>query len=139
MFVNKKPLVFLACLMVILGLAGLTVAAEWPAGLAEEKIINDPVYEGQHKKGPVKFPHKKHFVEKNVQCDQCHHDFQDGKNVWQPADPVKTCGSCHKYEETEGKMFKMKMGTAFHNLCRTCHTKNGKGPKNCDQCHQPKS
>ena len=139
MFGRKKTLAVLACFWAVLVLVGLTMAAEWPADVPEEKLINDPVFEGQHKKGPVKFPHKEHFVEKNVQCDQCHHDFKDGKNVWQPTDPVKTCSSCHKYDETEGKMYKLKMGTAFHNLCRKCHADNGKGPKNCDGCHQPKA
>ena len=139
MFGKKIPWGALACILVILGLAGLTMAAEWPAGVPEVKIINDPVYEGHHLKGPVKFPHKEHFVVRNIQCNQCHHVFQDGKNIWQPTDPVKPCSSCHQYDKTEGKMYKMKMGTVFHNLCRNCHNKNGKGPRKCDECHQPKA
>ena len=128
-------LVISAAFLGVTGIAGLIIAAEWPEDLAPEIVISDPVYKGKHKKGPVKLPHKKHIVENELECQACHHDYQDGENVWQSTDPVKKCSECHPYEKNKGKLFKMKMGTAYHNKCRKCHKQNKKGPTECKGCH----
>lgn len=128
----------LAALVVFCGvvfMAGFLTAAEAP----DEVTINDPAFGGQNKKGPVKLNHKKHVEDYGVSCTECHHDYQDGKNVWKEGDPVKTCGECHPMEESQGKLYKLKAGTAFHNNCRECHKAQDKGPyKKCNDCHAEK-
>jgi hypothetical protein len=89
------------------------------------------------KQGPVTFNHAAH---KESKCTQCHHEFQDGKNVWQEGQDVKKCGACHKLAE-EGKMLKLEK--AAHNQCLECHKKlkaeNKKtGPVVCAKCHAKK-
>jgi hypothetical protein len=86
------------------------------------------------KKGPVMFPHVKH---KALKCLDCHHEFKDGKNVWQEGQEVKKCQACHK-TEADGKM--VKLDKAFHDLCKKCHEKLKKekkagGPTACKKCH----
>ena len=59
-------LIILTLLMGAACLGGFLEAADWPDGLVVEITINDPVYDGQHRKGPVTFPHRKHYVENGV-------------------------------------------------------------------------
>ncbi|MBM3298850.1 MAG: cytochrome c3 family protein [Deltaproteobacteria bacterium] len=88
-------------------------------------------------KAPVVFAHLKH---KDVKCAQCHHEYKDGKNVWEEGQEVKKCGACHKLEDAD-KVFKLK--TAMHNQCVECHKKMKKekkqtGPTACTKCHPKK-
>ena len=46
--------------------------------------------------GPVEFNHKKHAEDYNIACADCHHVYEDGKNIWKEGDPVQTCDSCHE-------------------------------------------
>jgi len=97
----------------------------------------------EYKKGPVKLSHLKHFAEYNVACIDCHHDYQDGKNVWVPTAPVESCASCHDPEETKGDVKKLQ--TAYHTNCKNCHKEmleEGKSEdapyKKCADCHADK-
>ena len=136
-----KNLAYMAIFSLIMGsiLTPLSArSADWPADVPDKLTINEKVYENDHKKGPVEFPHKKHFVENGLDCVTCHHVYENGKNVWKQGDKVKGCGECHPYDKNDGKKIKMKMGTVFHNLCRKCHQQGKKGPTKCDGCHQKK-
>jgi hypothetical protein len=116
-------------------MAGILVAADVP----EEIVIKDPAYGDDTKKGPVTLTHTKHSKEHGVKCEDCHHVYEDGKNVWKEGDPVKKCSECHPMDKNEGKLFKMKSGTVFHKNCRDCHKELKKGPyKKCDECHAEK-
>ena len=116
--------------------AGLLIAADVP----EEIVINDPVYEGNHKKGPVTFTHAKHSKEHGLKCEECHHKYEGDKNVWKEGDPVEKCSACHPVDKNDGKKLKMASGTVFHKQCRDCHKELKKGPyKKCDECHAEKS
>ncbi len=88
------------------------------------------------KKGPVNFAHTGH---KALKCTDCHHEFKDGKNVWQEGQEVKKCGACHKLE-AEGKVVKLEK--AYHDKCVGCHKQMKKedktkktGPTSCSKCH----
>jgi hypothetical protein len=88
------------------------------------------------KKGPVAFSHEKH---KEAKCVDCHHDFKDGKNVWQEGQEVKKCSACHKLQ-AQDKVVKLEL--AYHDKCAGCHKKmkeeNKKtGPQKaqCNKCH----
>ena len=90
------------------------------------------------KKGPVKFSHLKHNKEYKVSCDECHHLYKDGKNLWKEGDRVDKCIVCHDLVEDKDKTVKLQ--SAFHKNCRDCHTeasKEGKESpdKKCSECH----
>lgn len=91
------------------------------------------------KKGPVNFAHKKHSVDYKVACNECHHVYKAGKNVWKEGDPVPKCSSCHDPEEKEGNVEKLQ--NSFHKNCQGCHKelKGKEAPyKKCNDCHQGK-
>lgn len=97
----------------------------------------------KHKRGPVKLSHLKHSAEYNVACIDCHHDYQDGINMWTPSNPVQSCASCHDPEETKGEVKKLQ--TAYHTNCKNCHRemveaeKSEDAPyKTCSGCHEKK-
>ncbi|MEW6266630.1 MAG: cytochrome c3 family protein [Thermodesulfobacteriota bacterium] len=124
----------LAAFLVAVFAAGLLVAADQPDTV---KIYKTETF-GKHTKGPVEFTHKKHVDEHKVACVECHHDAKyDGKtNNWKEGDPVQKCDECHK-KNKEGKIDKLQ--NAFHNNCRGCHKKQGKGPEaKCNECHAEK-
>lgn len=104
--------------------------------------IYSTAYE-EHKRGPVKLGHLKHFAEYNAACTDCHHDYQDGINIWTPSDPVQSCASCHDPEGTKGEVKKLQ--TAYHTNCKNCHRemveaeKSEDAPyKTCSGCHEEK-
>ena len=118
---------------------GVLTAAEAPKP-PKEILINDKGFK-RIIKGPVKFPHKLH-IDQKLACTECHHNYENGKNVWKEGDPVKPCIDCHNPLKKIGKIPKLQ--NAFHKKCKTCHkhlAKAGKksGPyRKCNQCHQKK-
>ncbi|MBI5417670.1 cytochrome c3 family protein [Candidatus Poribacteria bacterium] len=74
------------------------------------------------KKPVVHFQHKKHFEERKIKCQECHHKNKEGEE--QP------CRECHKKaKDGEKPAYK----DAFHKNCNEdCHKKNKKGPQKCD-------
>ena len=94
------------------------------------------------KKGPVKFTHKKHAEDYKIACEDCHHVYKDGKNVFKQGDPVQKCSACHDPAESKGNVKKLML--AFHKNCQGCHKdleKAGKptGPtRKCNDCHEKK-
>ena len=133
---KKGLLTFIVLAMTVLLFAavGVLTAADVP----EEIIIEGDSYK-KDIKGPVKLSHQKHFAEYGAACDECHHEYQDGKNVWTASDPVKKCSECHDYEEHKGEVKKRQ--TAFHNNCKDCHKDAKKLGKEapttkCNDCHE---
>jgi hypothetical protein len=120
------------------GLIFLAVGALTAADVPDVISIENKGYKSD-KKGPVKLTHKKHSVDYKVKCDECHHVFKDGKNVWKEGDPVQKCSACHDPEEKKAGADKLQ--TAFHKNCQTCHKqlKDKEAPyKKCNDCHQSK-
>ena len=123
--------------------------------------LQDPAYK-EHKKGVVKFEHKKHWDDYSKEypefykngCGECHHD-KDGKPLTElkDGDDVKKCIECHKEpaEAPKGKKAKKKLtkkekikefhAEALHANCRGCHKKFNKkykpkkAPTTCAKCH----
>jgi hypothetical protein len=74
------------------------------------------------KPGPVTFAHAKHGA---VGCRYCHHADDPGKET--------RCSKCHG-AKTAG--LKLDRKEAFHVQCKGCHTREGRGPAKCDECHR---
>jgi hypothetical protein len=115
--------------------AGVLTAADIPDQI---KIENEGYK--RDKKGAVTLSHKKHSVEYNVACTECHHEYDKSKNnVWKEGNPVKKCTECHDPEKKTGNALKLQ--TAYHNNCRACHKESGKKEapyKICNDCHAKK-
>jgi hypothetical protein len=102
----------------------------------------------KHTKGPVTFTHGKHVEDYKIACQECHHVYQNGKNVWKKEMKVEKCEVCHneptvKREHTLPPDLKKKnLKLAFHNNCRACHKKTKKenpetkAPTKCGECHK---
>jgi hypothetical protein len=98
-------------------------------------------------KGAVEFSHQKHNVDYKIACNQCHHKYQDGKNVWKEGEAVDKCSKCHTEMTIEGEkklppdQQKLNLKLAFHNQCQGCHQKmkkenpNTKAAVTCNTCH----
>lgn len=106
----------------------------------------------EYTKSPVTFSHKKHSAEYKVACSECHHKYEDGKNVWNEGDPVQKCQECHTERTIKGEKQlppekqKLNLKLAFHNNCQGCHKKlkmkdrekYADIPTTCAECHPPK-
>lgn len=138
-----KKWVFTIILFAIVGslfiAAGVLIAADAP----DEVIIENDGYK-KDRKGSVTLSHAKHAVEYGAACTDCHHDYEDGKNVWKEGDPVMGCAECH---DPEGKSKDEPRGLryAYHDNCADCHHKaidagNKNAPKKtkCTACHAKK-
>lgn len=105
-------------------------------------LIQNDVYPNR-KMGPVKFTHDVHWEDYGLFCEDCHHDYVDGENVWTEDDEAKPCISCHKPGKPQGNVYKL--STAYHKGCRTCHREMNEGsdeewaPFQCYSCHERKA
>jgi len=124
---------------------GVAVLAAFTLAYAATKMPDKPITIDSKdvftakKQAPVAFDHEKH---KEFKCDQCHHDFKDGKNAWKEGDEVKKCSACHKLEPQDKVV---KLEDAYHNQCAGCHKKlkdekKKAGPPKgqCVKCHPKK-
>jgi len=143
---KKRSLLLTAAMA---GIAALFAATLIYAGTDVQDIIElkDPAY-AKHKKGVVKFTHKKHmddYAQKYPEfyknkCGECHHD-KDNKPLsgLKVGDDVQKCIECHKISAEmpkkdvkamrEKKASKKEIKTkkleyhaeALHYNCRGCH------------------
>lgn len=137
---RRTFLLALAFIGIFMLLAGAYATA---TDVPDEIVIQNEGYK-KDKKGPVHLHHKKHSADYKVACTECHHDYKDGKNVWQEGQPVKKCAECHDPNAKKGNIDKLQ--NAFHKNCKDCHKKvvaadpKIKAPyKKCNECHQKKS
>lgn len=101
-----------------------------------------------HTKGPVIFPHDKHNKEFKIACNECHHIYENGKNVWNEDIKPDKCEKCHneptvkKEKSLPPDLQKKNLKLAFHNKCLACHRKRKaenpelKSPTTCSGCHK---
>jgi hypothetical protein len=139
---SRKVLSLLIAFCFGLVMAGVAMATD----KGPETITMDSKVYPEHKKSLVTFSHQKHNVDYQIACNECHHVYQDGKNVWKEGDEVGKCDSCHagakaptepklsKEEEIKGYHY-----SAIHENCKGCHqaaVKEGKvAPTKCTECH----
>jgi hypothetical protein len=103
-------------------------------------LINNQDYD-KDRKGPVSFPHKAHAKDYNLLCWDCHHEYEDGENIYSPWGTTLLCADCHDPYEKFDEVVKLK--TAYHLSCKTCHEKMkiyGDEPfayRKCNRCHLP--
>jgi hypothetical protein len=127
-------------------LVSLVVVLAWSVTIAEEEsmpediVIRHSVYEPA-RKGPVYFSHLAHHEDYDVACEECHHEYEEGENVWAEGDPVKKCKACHDPVESKGDIKKLRI--AFHNNCKGCHENLFKEDisedapyRSCYDCHE---
>ncbi len=125
--------IVLALVCMLFFVANVIIAADFPNDIT---ISND----GYKKdiKTPVNFSHMIHSTDYGIDCTECHHNYEDGQNVWQNGDPVKKCVECHDPNTNQGNAKKLMM--AFHDNCQKCHKDQNKEGKNapvkCDDCHK---
>jgi hypothetical protein len=139
------------CLSLVL--AGLLVCGVAFIGTAaEEQEVEDVIMIksdlwDKHTKPAVKLTHKKHAEDHGVACKECHHVFEDGKNVWEEGDHVQKCQECHTEPTIRGEkrlpeaQQKLNLKLAFHNNCGGCHktlkreNPDTTAPVTCNECH----
>lgn len=117
-----------------------TLKATEKQSMPDEIVIENEGYKSD-KKGPVTLSHQDHIDNYDVACTECHHEYQDGNNIWKEGEPVKKCVECHSPLKSEDKVKKLQL--AFHKNCKNCHKKLAKegiaeeAPyKKCNDCHQ---
>jgi len=124
------------------------VSALYAADVPDRVEMNSTVYE-THRKPIVTFTHKKHAEDYNIACKDCHHVYEDGKNVWKEGDPVQKCQECHNKDKpspderrsmSDAEKIAQFHYEALHENCQGCHKRvkmEGKptGPISCSQCH----
>lgn len=121
------------------GLIFLTAGASMAVEVPDDVKIENKGYK-KDRKGPVNLSHKAHTEDYAAACTDCHHDYQDGKNVWQESDPVKKCAECHDPQEKQEKAYKLR--NAYHRNCKICHRDKVKAGESedapyrkCTACH----
>lgn len=145
-FNGRQKKVFLAAILTLifcigfglLSVAASSIAATQGQEVPDEIYIENKVYRTD-RKGSVYFSHIEHAEGYVDNCNACHHDYQDGKNVWQEGQPVQKCSVCHDPSKRNGKI--RKLNIAYHKNCKGCHQKLAKqggteAPyRQCTDCH----
>ena len=127
-------LVMIAIFMTV-GVLRATETQEIP----DEIIIDNKGY-NPDRKSPVSFSHGDHAESYDVACAECHHDYENGKNLWKEGDPVNRCIECHSPLKSDDRI--KKLSVAFHKNCKGCHKKlaeegSTEAPyKQCTDCHK---
>jgi c(7)-type cytochrome triheme protein len=125
--------------VLLIAVTALLVFIVSPLYAQPDKMVFDPLkIFGKSKRPSVMFSHN-HHVEGGLSCKDCHHIYENGKNV---LDETKLeegnqgirCSACH------GPKFRIDLEQAFHDQCIGCHRKFQKerkktGPRFCGECH----
>ena len=95
------------------------------------------------------FTHKKHNIDYDISCGECHHD-KDGNPLedLKLGDDVQQCVECHTDLKKTKKNRKsiLLLENAMHENCKVCHKhinieagdpkgRKGPGPVSCTACH----
>ncbi|MBN2032393.1 MAG: cytochrome c3 family protein [Deltaproteobacteria bacterium] len=121
------PLFIATCFLYLFGIPGSGSSGEMPIYNKEYK---------SRKKPPVPFDHDTHAFDYGFACDECHHIYKMGRNVWEEGDEVRRCMECHDPKEKKGRV--MKLQVAFHRNCQGCHKQSAPGEapfRACYGCH----
>ena len=150
---SKRYLLIIA----VVGIASLFLATAIYAGttVADVVTMENKAY-AKHKKGIVKFSHKKHNEEYKAGCGECHHDADNKPlDALKMGDEVQNCIECHTKASRPPKAKKgaAKLSSkdrmayhaaAIHVNCKGCHKVANKAsgtkaaPTSCGKCHPKK-
>lgn len=80
------------------------------------------------------FDHDFHYNDLELECNECHHVYENGALVQDKNSEDKRCSECHLLEATEEQ--KIPLMEAFHLKCKGCHEDKKEGPIMCGDCHK---
>mgnify|MGYP001557798415 CR=1 FL=1 len=100
--------------LIAVALVAVFVAVAYAVAPPDTIVINSI----QKLKPPVPFNHKAHAA-RATSCQECHHKNKVGEE--------QKCSACHQG---------VNLKDAYHEQCKECHKKQGKGPTKCDGCHK---
>ncbi len=80
------------------------------------------------------FNHDFHDMDLDINCEECHHVYENGVLIKGKSSDKKRCIECHPLEATDE--YKVPLLEAFHSGCQDCHIKEKKGPVMCGECHK---
>jgi hypothetical protein len=128
-----------SCLILMAVLGGLALTSSVGAQ-PETMTLRSPASQSQDRP-PVLFTHGRH-IEDGFSCKECHHRYEQGKNVLEESDlepgkPGIRCQECH------GPGGRGSLEEVFHRQCLGCHQKMAKEgrkniPRYCGECHVKK-
>jgi hypothetical protein len=102
-------------------------------------VIDNEGYDTD-RKGPVIFSHRKHALDYEVSCWECHHEYDGEENVWRPWNETLKCSECHMPSMDMEEIVNLQK--AYHVNCKNCHEEGAKkkdnpGPyRRCYGCHE---
>ena len=121
--------------VVIAAVLGGLVITSLLGAQPETMVLKSPAFQTRQRP-PVPFPHGRH-MEGGLSCKDCHHRYEQGKNVLEESDlepgkPGIRCQECHG-----------SLRDVFHRQCFGCHQKMAKEgrknlPRYCGECHVKK-
>jgi len=77
---NSSIIMVFTILMVFLAVTLLPASEE--KEMPEDIVFDEEICK-HNRKGPVAFSHLTHAEDYELSCTQCHHEYKDGKNVWE--------------------------------------------------------
>jgi len=81
----------------------------------------------------VPFDHDGHNEKAGiVECNACHHIFENGEKLADTDSVGMECSSCHLEDAGAAEMDLIRV---YHLQCRTCHLREKSGPIFCGECH----
>lgn len=83
---------------------------------------------------PSAFDHDFHDLDLDIECEKCHHVYENGVLIKDKSSHEKRCIECHPLNATDE--YKVPLLQAFHSGCQDCHIKEEKGPLMCGECHK---
>ena len=116
----------------ILTMAVFLVCAQLAFSQEDMKTIAPDAF-GTLTRPAATFAHDQHNEKAGVEdCVQCHHSGANGVQDLSSSSEGTPCSDCHAVEPEKGAT---SLNSAYHKQCIGCHTKEGKGPLACGQCH----
>lgn len=143
--------IFLIVFLAVLGLTGLVVVSEKLDLLHAREtvdldtshelhyvIIDNEGYKKDNREA-VELSHSRHYLDYNVSCWDCHHEYQGERNIYSPLAETKKCIDCHDPVFDQSRV--MKLRAAYHINCMGCHRslamqrKKTASYRECPDCH----
>ena len=101
-------------------------------------VIENEGYK-KRKREPVELSHSQHYLDYDVDCWDCHHEYQGERNIYSPLAETQKCIDCHDPLSDQGRV--MKLVAAYHLNCTGCHRslamqrKKTASYRECIDCH----